>query len=348
MQIAGVLTMFSKLHDKGVFQLLVIAAIVAGFFLLSESLKPEPSSGQKVLAATPLPAETGVVKVAATFEKANAEQVPVKLSGTVKSVAEVDIAARVAGAVIEVGASYRTGGSFKKGDLLFRIDPADYELALEATLAELAAAESDLALMEARADIAEREWKTLFPDQPITALGARRPQVAAARARLDSAVAARKKAGLDLERTRVLAPFDGRMLDAGLDEGQIVNANQSVGKAYATDQVEIEVPVSMGDLAALGSITGRRVVLMDAVNGKPAGAGWIDRAGAALDEKSRMVTLFVRADNPGRLMPGQYLEIVPQLQKGSRAENLSPAVAQAAQLSTSNAVLKGVQHGSSR
>ena len=127
----------------GWFQLLFVVAVVGIAILTSITLKPEPSN--RMYSRAPDPVVVSVVEPQATaFEPS------VKLNGVVESRTITDVIPQVSGRVIEVSATFRSGAAFAKGDVLFRIDPSDYELAVERTLAEIEAARSDLALLEAQ------------------------------------------------------------------------------------------------------------------------------------------------------------------------------------------------------
>ena len=77
----------------------------------------------------------------------------------------------------------------------------------------------------------------------------RKPQLQAAQARVISAESALTKAKLDLERTAVTAPFSGRVLQQLVDIGQVVGVGAQLAEVYATDYVEVRLPVRNADLA---------------------------------------------------------------------------------------------------
>jgi len=82
-------------------------------------------------------------------------------------------------------------------------------------------------------------------------LSARLPQVAAARASLDSARAQVKKAELDLARTTITAPFDGIVLEANVAQGEFVARGAVLGRIYAASELEIRLPLTTRELAQL-------------------------------------------------------------------------------------------------
>jgi RND family efflux transporter MFP subunit len=90
-------------------------------------------------------------------------------------------------------------------------------------------------------------------DQPDASdLALKKPQVAQARARLDAAKAGLEQARLDLERTQISLPFHGRLTSTSADTGQYITAGTVVGHAFATDVVEVRLPLADSQLASLG------------------------------------------------------------------------------------------------
>ena len=216
---------------------------------------------------------------------------------------------QVSGRVIAVSDKFRPGGSVSKGEILFRIDPSDYRLAIERTLAEIEVARSDLARLEAEA-AAERDiWQKQFPNRKIPDLIARVPQIAAAKARIKSGEAARQSAELSLRRTAVIAPFDARILDTELGVGQVVSGNAPVGTMFSVDSLEIVVPVSADERRLIGPVTGQSVSIVSPDAGGERFPGQIVRAAAALDERTRLGTLFVATEDSTALTVGEFVEV---------------------------------------
>ena len=231
----------------------------------------------------------------------------IKLNGVVEARTVTSIVPQVGGKVVEVSPSFRSGASVASGEVLFVIDPSDYKLAVERTLADIEMARSELARLEAEG-AAEREvWKLSYPDREIPALIARTPQIAAAKARIHSGEAARAAAQLDLARTVVRAPSDARILETRLDVGQVVSSNAAVGSMFSTASLEISVPVSADELRRIGPAEGRRALILPPAG--PAIEGEIVRKAASLDERTRLATLFLASENPDVLTIGEFVSI---------------------------------------
>ena len=289
-------------RHAGAFQLVFVIGVVGTALLMSYSLRPD-SSGPAAAARTAETVVSTVTPVATPFRPR------IELNGVVQARTSTGIIPQVSGRVVEVSPSFRPGASVTKGDVLFVIDPSDYKLAVERTLAEIAVARSDLTRLEAEA-AAEREiWLGQFPDRPIPDLIARVPQIAAAKARIQSGDAARRSAELSLSRTTVRAPFDARVRDTQLDVGQVVTGSTAVGSIFSIDSLEIAVPVSAKERDLIGPISGQRVSIIAPGTSNDIIEGKLVRASAALDERTRLGTLYVATEDPRLLTAGDFVTV---------------------------------------
>jgi RND family efflux transporter MFP subunit len=156
---------------------------------------------------------------------------------------------QVSGVVVWKAAEFEPGGSFAKGDLLFEVDPRDYQLSAAQADAQVAQARYQLELAQEEAAIARQEWERIRTEgEEPTNLVLRKPQLRAAEANLQSAEARYAETQLRLERTKVYAPFNGRVRSAAVDVGQHLNAGQSIAQIYSIEKAEIVVPVPDEDL----------------------------------------------------------------------------------------------------
>jgi len=214
----------------------------------------------------------------------------------------------VGGRVVAVSDQVRAGARFDAGDILFEIDPRDYEIAVSRARASVADAQSALDQLEAEAAINIEEWRRQYPNRDITPLAAREPQLLAARARLTSAQADLTQARLNLERTQIRFPFAGRVIDSRIETGQLVSAGQSYGSVYDLNRLEVVAPIAPSDLARLEGAMDRPATLIVTETGQSQSAV-IAREGAALDSRTRFIDLFITPDAPGALRPGQFAQV---------------------------------------
>ena len=180
-------------------------------------------------------------------------QYPVVLhsQGTVQPTRANTLVPEVPGSVTTVSTEFVVGGRFKQGDLLVQVDERDYAIALTQARANLAQAEAALQEELALGYRALADWKSLGRGGKPSSLTLREPQLAAARASLAAAGAQVQRAELDVTRTRIVAPYAGRVLEKQVDVGQFVNRGSPVGRIHAIDSVDIRLPLTNRQLTWL-------------------------------------------------------------------------------------------------
>lgn len=256
--------------------------------------------------------------------------IPVYGAGTVRPRAEIDVAAQINGKVAWVNPAFQGGGRIGAGEAFFRIDDADYRNMVQQARANVAAQEVALMQAEEDARIARAEYELFRKRDPGAASGEanplalREPQLAAARAALARDSATLADAELALSRTEVLAPFSGIVRNESVDVGRFVAPGQGVGRFYATDAVEVVVPVSDAEAALIpalwrlragdGNRRVRAIVSAEYGDENHDREGYVDRAEAALDEQTRTIDVIVRVPWPFSgsgppLLVGQFVEI---------------------------------------
>jgi len=234
-------------------------------------------------------------------------QLRVSAHGTVVPRTESELIPEASGRVLEMSPSLVSGGFFAKGEVLLRIDPLDYEVALEQARAQLARATSDLA--DARKDnkrqrdLAKRQATSdAQRDASINRLNV-------AEAVLQEARALLSRAERNLANTEVIAPYDGRVRAERVDVGQFVNRGAPIATIYAVDFAEVRLPIQDDELAFLelplmneGASSPPRPVPVT-LRARFAGAqhewqGEIVRTEGELDPRTRMVVVVARVASP--------------------------------------------------
>jgi len=188
--------------------------------------------------------------VAVILAEPSDHSISVRTQGTVEPVRRVDLVAQVSGKVERVSDLFLDGRFFKAGDVLLELEKADYQFAIARAEAQEAAAAQRVAEERGRNLQAQREWRDLGTSD-ANDLFLRKPQLRAAEASLAAAKADVAAAKLALERTSVRAPFDGRLEKKLVDLGQFVAPGSVLAQIYATDRVEIHLPISDSQLALL-------------------------------------------------------------------------------------------------
>ena len=255
--------------------------------------------------------------------------------GTVAPRTRSFLTSEVSGQIRWIAAEFRDGGTFSEGGVLVRIDSRVYEANVRIAEAAYMEANQRLAEERARALQAEIDWQKLGEPGEASDLVLRRPQLLSAEARLGSAEASRAKAALDLERTAIKAPFEGRVLSKRVDVGQVVAPNQQLAEIYATDYVEIRLPLKNRDLEfiELPGVTGEMAApehqllasIASELGGEFEWQGRIVRTEAAIDESARQLHVIAQVDAPfsqaGERPPLRIGQYVTARIQGRRIEN---------------------------
>ena len=231
--------------------------------------------------------------------------------GTVQPRTRSALVAQVRGQIVAIQPSFRPGGFFSRGDALVTIDPRDYEADVKIAQAALMDALQAKAQEAARSEQALVDWQRLGEaGEAPTDLVLRKPQLEAARARVISARSALAKAELDLERTQVRAPFDGRVLAQRVDVGQVVTVGAALAEVFATDYVEVRLPLRNADLAFvdLPEASGAAplpVTLHSNLGEAKSWPGQIVRTEGAIDETARQLHVVAQITDPFGLAVGE-------------------------------------------
>lgn len=175
--------------------------------------------------------------------------------GSVMAKKLLEVRPQVLGHIKTTHANLQIGGRIKKGESLIQIDPRDYEIFLEAEKANVARAEFALKLEKGSQIVAEREWSLVEKEITVNKLGRelvlRKPHLKEKEAAFLAAKSRLKKAQLDLERTNIIAPFNGVIIEESVEEGQYVSPQTSILRFAAIDEFYIEVKIARKDLAWL-------------------------------------------------------------------------------------------------
>ncbi len=287
-----------------------ILGVCVALAALLISLAPEPTRTEQ-------PPQLPFVQTGAVA--AGSGPIPIFGSGTVRPSAEIDVVPQVGGKVDRVHPGFLSGGRIAAGDTLFSIEEVDYRYRVQEAEANLAASRVALLREREQASIARAQHALYSSRQgngngpaPDTAnpLALREPQLKAAQAALDRAEARLADANLALSRTQVTAPFDGYVKEESIDAGRVVAAGQPVARIFASDAVEIVVPVSDSDAAlvpglwTLAAGDGNRRVSVRVIarygEGTYAWNGYVDRGEAYLDRQTRTTNVIVRVPDPVR------------------------------------------------
>lgn len=218
---------------------------------------------------------------------------------------------------------FREGGEVKAGDVLYEIDPAPYQAALDSAVAAQQKAEAAVANAQVRADryrelLQRNAGSKQDADDAAATLGQAQADVAAAKASVETA-------RINLAYTKVKAPIDGRIDKSALTQGALVTANQAaiLTTIRKLDPINVDVTQSSTNLLkfrndiASGRLkfTGPNVAVKLKLDTGDAYAqsGKLEFAEANIDETTGTFTVRAEFPNPERiLLPGMFVRAVIQ------------------------------------
>ena len=244
---------------------------------------------------------------------------PVRLftSGAVSADKQVVLGAEVPGRVVSVSDKLIPGGRVSRGEVLFRVDPRNFQNAITQRTAQVAQAELNLSLEEGRGVVAAQEWELLGGDREGSReeIALRQPQLANAQAQLESARAALAQAETDLERTVVRAPFNAVVVSEQVEAGQMVGSASQLVTLVGTDRARVEAQLPMEAIAdiAIPGVNSEEgaaaTVSLDLGSGElVAVPAHVSGLVGSLNPQTRSATVVLIVEDP---MEAQHLPIMP-------------------------------------
>ena len=221
--------------------LLILAAAVGGIVLINQT-EPTAQRGGATRQSAAL-VETVVAERGAYRPR-------IRVLGQVEPARDIVLSPRVSGQIIELDPAFIPGGVVKQGQPLLSIDPADFESTLAMRQSDLRQAEADLAIEQGRQNVAKREFEQLGEqiDPANRSLVLREPQIESIRARVEAAEAAVRQARLNLQRTKITAPFDAKILRRSVNIGSQVAPGDELARLVGTDEYWIMATVPLRHL----------------------------------------------------------------------------------------------------
>lgn len=306
--------------------LVLVAAFAGVVGLMATAPKPDKNT------EAPLP-------IAVEIATARAEETTLRVAtqGQVKSKNEADVAAQVSGQLVYISPALEAGAYFRKGDTLARIDPAQYRLSVDRSRSQVARAREALARARSEATLAEQDWKDLGLSGDPSDLTLQKPQVNAAQADLKTAEAAVRESELNLERTEIRAPFDGRVMTRKANVGDFISPGAVLASIFAVDIAQVRIALTDADLAVLGLAPGfsasqaakaPEALLSAVVAGAPRQwKGALTLIDASVDPATRLVYGLVEVADPfgathaAPLAPGLFVDV--EIDSGERQSLVS-------------------------
>ena len=288
----------SKTTGKRIVHIAVpLLVIVIGIVIAVSLVKTGPKASRKppvkqarLVEVTPLSMGTVTTEIEAM--------------GTVVPARKVDLHPQVSGEIIKVSEQYVPGGLFRAGDEILQIDPKDYVLAVKRRESEVAQAMSNVKIEQGQQIIAQRELEMIGEaiDEKNNDLILRKPQLESVQAQLSLAQATLEQARLDLQRTRIHAPFNSIVISRSANIGSRVLNSTLLATLVGTDQYWIEVAVPVDQLK------------------------WIRIPGPGIDSGSSARIYNDNVWRDGEYREGKIMQLVGDLESEGRMARLLIAV----------------------
>ena len=287
--------------------LAVAAAALGGIYLRLKQNSEETAEDSESATVDSARAEARSTAAAAAFATGVAVPVEgavvergtfilwVSAEGQAAALRTAPLHAQVEGPVIDV--SVREGAFVSAGDIIARIDPAEYELARKEAQGALEQAEAsyqDLTL----GDETIEDPEILEVRQAQARI---RSGLAGAEARLEQAV-------YNVEKTMIRAPYSGRVANLVVDVGTRLSTNDSIATIVDLSSVDVDVQVLESEIAVLD--VGRdATVTFTAFPGEDVRAQVVT-VNPVVDPVSHVGRATVRLRNPGaRILPGMHANV---------------------------------------
>lgn len=322
----------------GAVQILFVLLVVGGTIGITGLLKLTASSGPALSSA---PEQIVVDILMPTTTTHTAARL---LTGQVEARANVVISPQVTGRVVSLHPNLIPGGTIKAGEVLFSVEPTDYEIALKRSRSEVAGAQADLTQAKADASNFIKDWQRVYPDRPAPALVAKEPQIKAIEARLAAAEASVEQAQTNLARTKVTADSAIRIIESSVEVGQLVAPSGQYGSYYVVDALRIRASTQYSVIRDLGLGAGSRAAIIKSYqNGGPDSNNSTDSnnsypatilsIGAALDDRTQLQPLIISVPANHNLTPGTFVTV-----RVSGSQNIGVFALPAAAMATRSTV----------
>lgn len=219
----------------------------------------------------------------------------VTAEGQAAAVRRAPLTSEVEGPVVQV--PVREGQFVQSGQLIARVDPKTYELALK---------EAQGALDRAQADFQELTLGDERIEDPE--VRTERERSARVRSNLASAEAGLERAQYDLSKTEIRAPYAGRVADLAVDVGSRLSPNDSVATVVDVSSIDVEVQVLESEIAALE--VGRDATVRFTAFPDEKFPGRVATVNPVVNPESHYGRVTVRLQNPeAKVLPGMHATV---------------------------------------
>ncbi|MEE9117909.1 MAG: efflux RND transporter periplasmic adaptor subunit [Calditrichia bacterium] len=235
--------------------------------------------------------------------------------GRLTSALPLVLFSEVSGTVMEGTVPFQPAQSFRKGDLVLKIDDRQIQLDIKSAKSEFLNALSSV-LPEIKIDfpIDFEVWQSYFdqcdvysPLPPLPETENQKIKLYLSRFNVYKLYFSVRNLEIRLEKHYFYAPFSGSIISADLRVGSIARNGSRLGEIINLDNLEVELPIPAEDIVWIDKT--KPVILISEEMGKQ-WQGTIARIGNSIDPKTQSVSLFVRLNisNRGEIFEGIFLK----------------------------------------
>jgi membrane fusion protein, multidrug efflux system len=295
---------------------LISCALLVGGLLAACSDSGNKQAGAGAGGAAQQAAPVGVVTL-----KKDSYAVTTILPGRAEAYQTADIRPQVSGLIREI--AFREGGEVKKGDLLYQIEDAPYVATVEQAKAAIAKAQASVPSAQSNLD---RYQRLVGSGATQIEFETAKTTLLQAQAEVESAKASLAAAQIDLDHTKIIAPFDGIIDQTAYNVGNVVAANQTTALTTvrqldpiyisltesSTNLLKLRDAIASGEVKGEGANVAFRLILED---GKEySQKGKLDMSKQIVSETTGTFIIRVLFPNPDRvILPGMYVRATVEL-----------------------------------
>lgn len=278
--------------------LTLISAI--GIAVLLTATRAEPLKKPKIEATITVP----------TIElRTDSVQDRIIANGTIQPRWQTTLSSEVSGRVLSVSNQLLEGATFKQGQPLIEIENSDYRAALSEAKSELASVKRQFEEEQKRAQIAKENWDSSGIEGKPSALTLRQPQLQELKAQLESAKATLQRAEYDLSQTKIIAPYNGVVIERMVNPGGTLQVGSDIATIYDSGIYEIAVPLNDKQFRRLpNQPIGQDVIFSDSEE-HAVGHGKIIRIDQRIDPTNRWRNVHIEITDTQNLLPGQFVTV---------------------------------------
>jgi RND family efflux transporter MFP subunit len=282
--------------------------LIVGFLLMMWFFSMKEVPTRKSLEPIPKLVETEVVRLS---------NIPTTITsfGRISSAQPIALYSEVGGTIMRGDLAFQAAQSFKKGQLLLKIDDRRTRYELNSRISEFLKALAGF-LAEVKTTFPDEydRWQQYFDNiefekrlSPLPETEDKRMKLYLARFNIYQLYYAILNLEVTLEKHFIYAPFDGSIAEVVLYEGSNVKSGSLLGKIINMENLEVEVPVALADLQWI-DYRGKVIVNSSAVPGSFNGS--LVRIGSTIDERTQTVPVFVGLKNYRdiNLLDGLFME----------------------------------------